>query len=176
MHWHLPKEFGKMIEFDFQGKLYRIGPGDMMYVDDSVDYAIESRGLPLKKGSLNGAGVVQGVPLAGGGATQNQQQGGEKFKTLDTDDSIMAHDDGPPIEGLADTGPEEQHVDPMVGANPLAAFDQKRTEKNEQEEQRLARGRRGQQQAQGQQLRGAQHQADQEQKAQHEQHHGKKHE
>jgi len=176
MHWHLPKEFGKMIEFDFQGKLYRIGPGDMMYVDDTVDYAIEGRGLPLKKGSLNGAGVVQGVPLAGGGATQaQQQQGGEKFKTLDTDDSIMAHDDGPPIEGLADTGPKEEHVDPMVGANPLAAWDQKRGEKQEQETKRLASGRRPQQ-AQGQQLRGAQQQADQEQKAQHDQHHGKKHE
>lgn len=177
MHWHLPKEFGKMIEFDFQGKMYRVPPGDQIYVDDSVDFAIEGRGLPLKKGPLNGAGVIQGVPLAGGGATQAQQQGGQAFKTLETDDSIMAHDDGPPIEGLADSGPEEQHVDPMVGANPLAAFDQKRSEQNQQEEQRLARGRRGQQQnPQGQQLRGAQQQADQEQKAQHEQHHGKKHE
>ena len=36
----------------------------------------------------------------------------------------MAHDDGPPVEGFADKRPSEQHVDPMIGANPLAAWDQ----------------------------------------------------
>jgi hypothetical protein len=170
MHWHLPKEFGKMIEFDFQGKLYRVGPGDMVYVDDSVDYAIEGRGLPLKKGSLNGAGVVTPMTMAHAGAKE-----GEKFRTLDVEDSIMAHDDGPPIEGLADPGPSEQHVDPMVGANPLAAFDQKRAERNDQERERLARGKRPQQ-AQGQPMRQSQQDVEAQQRAQHEQHHGKKHE
>jgi len=156
MHWHLPKDFGRMIEFDFQGKFYKVGPGDMVYVPDEVDYAIESRGLPLKKGSLNGAGVVQPMLISGGG-------GKEGFKTLEVDDSILAHDDGPPIEGLADRGPSEQHVDPMIGANPMAAWDQKRAEKNEQENQRLAKG-----------IKKGQTAPEQPQHGQHPQHSGKK--
>lgn len=181
MRFHLPKDHDGPIEIELNGKIARVFPGDNVYVEDKLAYALEGRGYPLKKGPLNGAGDANWMDSPGVGrdnpeAQQQMQQRSQGGLKLGKQASIDAHDDGPPIEGLADIGPPEGQVDPDVGWRPdehtTAA---KLARKTADDDQQQARGRaqraaqqRGQQQgAEQQRQQHGQHQAEHEK-------HGKK--
>lgn len=49
--YHNPPEAKATLEFELGGTVFRVPPGANLHVPARLDYAIASRGLPLKKGT-----------------------------------------------------------------------------------------------------------------------------